>query len=136
MTDRIHVQPAHLRQAAAHHQQTADYLRTVPSSHDAIRESLDSLGPIFSELRDTGRELLELRKQCYQHPHRGRRSQVLGNIGVVVGLLPSPTWPPSPSLPTGTAAGSMWTSPMRWACSAPTGEELRPRWVSWRAWTW
>lgn len=67
MTDRIHVQPAHLRQAAAHHQQTADYLRTVPSSHDAIRESLDSLGPIFSELRDTGRELLELRKQCYQH---------------------------------------------------------------------
>lgn len=49
MTDRIHVQPAHLRQAAAHHQQTADYLRTVPSSHDAIRESLDSLGPIFSE---------------------------------------------------------------------------------------
>lgn len=54
MTDRIHVQPAHLRQAAAHHQQTADYLRTVPSSHDAIRESLDSLGPIFSELRDTG----------------------------------------------------------------------------------
>lgn len=66
MTDRIHVQPAHLRQAAAHHQQTADYLRTVPSSHDAIRESLDSLGPIFSELRDTGRELLELRKQCYQ----------------------------------------------------------------------
>lgn len=66
MTDRIHVQPAHLRQAAAHHQQTADYLRTVPSSHDAIRESLDSLWPIFSELRDTGRELLELRKQCYQ----------------------------------------------------------------------
>lgn len=54
MTDRIHVQPAHLRQAAAHHQQTADYLRTVPSSHDAIRESLDSLGPF------------ELRKQCYQ----------------------------------------------------------------------
>lgn len=51
MTDRIHVQPAHLRQAAAHHQQTADYLRTVPSSHDAIRESLDSLGPIFSELK-------------------------------------------------------------------------------------
>lgn len=79
MTDRIHVQPAHLRQAAAHHQQTADYLRTVPSSHDAIRESLDSLGPIFSELRDTGRELLELRKQCYQPVTRATHQ--LGRAG-------------------------------------------------------
>lgn len=47
MTDRIHVQPAHLRQAAAHHQQTADYLRTVPSSHDAIREKSGLAGAYF-----------------------------------------------------------------------------------------
>ncbi len=66
MADSIHVVPAHLRQAAAHHRETADYLRTVPSSHAAIQESLDSLGPIFSELRDTGRELLEVRRQCYE----------------------------------------------------------------------
>ena len=66
MADSIHVVPAHLRQAAAHHQDTSDYLRTVPSSHAAIQESLDSLGPIFSELRDAGRELLELRRQCYE----------------------------------------------------------------------
>ena len=66
MADSIHVVPAHLRQAAAHHQETSDYLRTVPSSHAAIQESLDSLGPIFSELRDAGRELLELRRQCYE----------------------------------------------------------------------
>jgi Excreted virulence factor EspC, type VII ESX diderm len=66
MADRIHVVPAHLREAAVHHQQTSDYLRTVPSSHAAIQESLDSLGPIFSELRDAGRELLELRRQCYE----------------------------------------------------------------------
>ena len=66
MADRIHVVPAHLREAALHHQQTSDYLRTVPSSHAAIQESLDSLGPIFSELRDAGRELLELRRQCYE----------------------------------------------------------------------
>ncbi len=66
MADRIHVVPAQLREAADHHQQTAEYLRTVPSSHAAIQESLDSLGPIFSELRDAGRELLELRRQCYQ----------------------------------------------------------------------
>ncbi len=66
MADSIHVVPAHLRQAAAHHQETSEYLRTVPSSHAAIQESLDSLGPIFSELRDAGRELLELRRQCYE----------------------------------------------------------------------
>jgi Excreted virulence factor EspC, type VII ESX diderm len=66
MADRIHVVPAQLREAAAHHQETADYLRTVPSSHAEIQASLDSLGPIFSELRDAGRELLELRRQCYE----------------------------------------------------------------------
>ncbi len=66
MADRIRVVPAHLREAAAHHQETADYLRTVPASHAAIQESLDSLGPIFGELRDAGRELLELRRQCYE----------------------------------------------------------------------
>jgi len=66
MADSIHVVPGHLRQAAAHHQDTSEYLRTVPSSHAAIQESLDSLGPIFSELRDAGRELLELRRQCYE----------------------------------------------------------------------
>src|ERR1700751_1251006 len=66
MADSIRVVPAHLRDAAAHHQETSDYLRTVPSSHAAIQESLNSLGPIFSELRDAGRELLELRRQCYE----------------------------------------------------------------------
>jgi|SRR5271155_769753 hypothetical protein len=66
MADRIHVVPANLREAAGHHQETSDYLRTLPSSHPAIQESLDSLGPIFGELREAGRELLEQRRQCYQ----------------------------------------------------------------------
>ncbi|OBG29466.1 hypothetical protein A5672_02775 [Mycobacterium alsense] len=66
MADPIRVVPAHLREAAAHHQETSEYLRTVPSSHAAIQESLDSLGPVFGELRDAGRELLELRRQCYE----------------------------------------------------------------------
>ncbi|GAB3009432.1 ESX-1 secretion-associated protein [Mycobacterium bourgelatii] len=66
MSDRIQVVPAQLREAAAGHQQTSEYLRTVPSSHPSIQESLDSLGPIFSGLREAGRELLELRRQCYQ----------------------------------------------------------------------
>src|ERR1700678_463015 len=66
MVDRIHVVPAHLREAAAHHQETSEYLRTMPSSHAAIQESLGSLGPICGELRDAGGEFLELRRQCYQ----------------------------------------------------------------------
>jgi Excreted virulence factor EspC, type VII ESX diderm len=66
MADQVHVVPAHLREAAAHHEQISDYLRTVPSSHPAVQESLDSLGPIFGELREAGRELLELRRQCYE----------------------------------------------------------------------
>lgn len=66
MADRIHVVPANLREAAAHHQETSDYLRTVQSSHSAIQESLDSLGPIFGELREAGRKLLEQRRLCYE----------------------------------------------------------------------
>jgi Excreted virulence factor EspC, type VII ESX diderm len=66
MADRIHVVPDNLRQAAGHHQETSEYLRTLPSSHQAIQESLDSLGPIFGELREAGRELLEQRRLCYE----------------------------------------------------------------------
>lgn len=66
MADQIHVVPAQLREAAAHHDQISDYLRTVPSSHAAIQESLNSLGPVFGELRDAGHDLLELRRQCYE----------------------------------------------------------------------
>ena len=66
MVDRIHVVPANLREAAGHHEETSEYLRTLPSSHPAIQESLDSLGPIFGELREAGRELLEQRRQCYE----------------------------------------------------------------------
>jgi hypothetical protein len=66
MAERIHVVTDNLRQAAGHHQETSEYLRTLPSSHQAIQESLDSLGPIFGDLREAGRELLEQRRQCYQ----------------------------------------------------------------------
>lgn len=66
MADRIHVVPANLREAAGHHQQTADYLRAIPASHEASQESLDSLGPIFGELRESGRQLLEERRRCYE----------------------------------------------------------------------
>ncbi|MBY0441592.1 MAG: ESX-1 secretion-associated protein [Mycobacteriaceae bacterium] len=66
MADQINIVPTDLRQAAEQHQQVAECLRSVPSSHPAIQESLDSLGPIFHELREAGRELLALRSQCYE----------------------------------------------------------------------
>lgn len=66
MADMIRVDPANLRDAAAKHREAADYLRSVPATHDAIQESLDSLGPIFGELREAGRELLDQRRLCYQ----------------------------------------------------------------------
>lgn len=66
MDDRIVIEPAKLREAAREHADVADYLRTMPGSHDAIQESLDSLGPIFSELREAARELLEQRRLCYE----------------------------------------------------------------------
>ena len=66
MADQIHVVPARLREAAGHHQETSEYLRTLPSSHEAIQRSLDSLGPIFGDLREAGRELLEQRRLCYE----------------------------------------------------------------------
>jgi hypothetical protein len=61
MADRIRVVPANLREAADHHQETSEYLRTLPASHAAIQHSLDSLGPIFGDLREAGRDLLEQR---------------------------------------------------------------------------
>jgi hypothetical protein len=66
MADRIQVVPANLRAAAAHHEETADYLRAIPSTHEAIAQSLDSLGPVFSELREAGLELLEQRRRSYE----------------------------------------------------------------------
>jgi Excreted virulence factor EspC, type VII ESX diderm len=66
MADSIRVDPANLRYAADRHNEAADYLRTVPAGHEAIQESLDSLGPIFGELREAARELLEQRLACYQ----------------------------------------------------------------------
>lgn len=66
MADRTHVVLANLHDAAAHHQQTSEYLRTIPSTHAAIEETLKSLGPIFGEFAQAGTELLEQRRQCYE----------------------------------------------------------------------
>lgn len=66
MAEQIRVAPEKLRAAAAHHQEAAEYLATVPSSHGEVQASLDSLGPVYGGLAEAGRQLLEERRQCYE----------------------------------------------------------------------
>lgn len=63
---RLNVVPAQLRRAAGEHRDTAEHLGTVPSRHADIMETLESLGPVFAEFRETGRELLDARRICYE----------------------------------------------------------------------
>ena len=66
MTEHLDVAPEELRSAAVYHRDTAEYLRAVPTDNAGIMASLESLGPVFAELRDAGRELLDQRWACYQ----------------------------------------------------------------------
>ena len=66
MAERISVIPEDLRRAARDHRETADRLSALPASNADIMASLDSLGPVFAELRDAGRVLLEHRRACYE----------------------------------------------------------------------
>jgi hypothetical protein len=66
MAHRITVLPEELRRAARAHRETADYLSTVPSNNAAVLATLESLGPVFADLRDAGSELLDPRRVCYE----------------------------------------------------------------------
>lgn len=66
MAEHLNVVPAELRQAAGEHRDTADYLATVPARQADVMSTLESLGPIFAEFRDAGRELLDQRRVCYE----------------------------------------------------------------------
>jgi hypothetical protein len=66
MAEHLNVVPTQLRQAAAEHRDTADYLAAVPARQSDILATLESLGPIFAEFRDAGRELLDQRRVCYE----------------------------------------------------------------------
>ena len=66
MTEHLDVAPQELRSAAGYHRDTAECLRAVPADNAEIMASLESLGPVFAELRDAGGELLEQRRACYQ----------------------------------------------------------------------
>lgn len=66
MAERLNVVPGDLRRAAREHLQTADELGAVPARHAEVMSALDSLGPVFAEFRDVGRELLDRRRACYE----------------------------------------------------------------------
>ena len=66
MADRITVLPEELRRAARAHRETADYLSTVPSNNAVMLATLESLGPVFADLRAAGSELLDQRRVCYE----------------------------------------------------------------------
>ena len=66
MAEHLEVEPDELRQAARQHRGTAEQLRTVPADNAGILASLESLGPVFTEFRQAGRELLDQRRACYE----------------------------------------------------------------------
>ena len=66
MTERINISPEELRQVARTHRETADDLRTAGSHESAVMATLESLGPVFADLRDAGRDLLMQRRECYE----------------------------------------------------------------------
>jgi hypothetical protein len=66
MAERLNISPEDLREAARAHRETADNLRTAGSHGAAVLATLESLGPVFADLRDAGRDLLVQRRACYE----------------------------------------------------------------------
>jgi hypothetical protein len=66
MAEHLNVVPDEIRRAARRHRAAADELVAVPAGHGDLIASLESLGPIFGEFQEAGRELLEQRRICYE----------------------------------------------------------------------
>ena len=66
MAERLNVEPQELRRAARDHREAAERLRAAPDDHHAIMESLESLGPVFADLREAGREPTRTISHLYQ----------------------------------------------------------------------
>ncbi len=80
MAERIEVAPEELRRAARRHRETAEHLSTVPAVHGDVMASLESLGPIFGELAEAGRELLEQRRASYEQ-QAAAHAELADNLG-------------------------------------------------------
>lgn len=92
MAEEIRVVPAELRLAAQRHRVAADELMTAPRTHGDIMASVDSLGPIFSELRGACQDLLEQRRACYEQ-QAAAHSDLADNLN-----LAAATWENSDSV--------------------------------------
>ena len=66
MAEHLGLAPENLRDDARNHRAIAEQLRAVPDGNAGIMASLTSLGPVFAELREAGRELLDQRRACYE----------------------------------------------------------------------
>lgn len=66
MTEKLNVVPDDLRRAADAHREIAEQLSTACASHPAVIATLQSLGPVFADLRAVGHRLLEERRECYR----------------------------------------------------------------------
>jgi len=66
VAERLNVSPEELREAARAHREAADDLRTAGSHGAAVMATLESLGPVFADLRDAGRALLVQRRACFE----------------------------------------------------------------------
>ncbi|HPY25260.1 MAG: hypothetical protein QG655_2671 [Actinomycetota bacterium] len=66
MADRLTVVPADLRRAADEHRAAAERLSAIGASNAEITASLESLGPVFADLREAGRALLDERRASYE----------------------------------------------------------------------
>lgn len=66
MAQQVDVVADELREAAGRHREITERLSVEPSTHAAVTTALESLGPVFGDVRDAGRLLLDQRQECYQ----------------------------------------------------------------------
>ncbi|MEB3033899.1 type VII secretion target [[Mycobacterium] nativiensis] len=83
MPQEIRVNQDVLTNAAGNHQEASDYLATVSASHEDLRATLNSLGPIYGDFRRAADSLLDARKSCYDD-QSSEHSQVSDNLNLAV----------------------------------------------------
>ncbi len=79
MTQSLSAAPGELRRLAHSYRENAERLSAASADHAPLIEMLHSLGPVFAEVADAGRNLLEQRGVCY-------REQAAAHADVAEGL--------------------------------------------------
>ena len=74
----IHINREVLQDATAGHNEAANYLRGVTSTNEQIQAALDSLGPVYAELREEGRATLAKRAQSYANQADAHEETAIG----------------------------------------------------------